>query len=268
MSNEPAASTWLRLCEWYVSPFTAAIRQPLTEMVAKILAGLPGQHALAVSAVEFNVAQHYHGHSCLSFAADEAQAFLDQTGIEQMGAIQFPVESLSRDCVILGHALEAAHDPHALLREADRVLCLGGHLLIVGFNPMSIWGMYRPLRRYWAWHRNALWELPFYRVSRVNDWLKLLDFECVQYSSFGYLPLFKNPQWSQRLQVIERVARYVFPRWGNVYCLLARKRRIPITPIKMRWKMREQVLGVGWAAQPNINGNAHTPMDAQRSLIE
>jgi ubiquinone/menaquinone biosynthesis C-methylase UbiE len=36
--------------------------------------------------------------------------------------------------------LEFAAEPHAILREVDRVMMPVGRLVIVGFNPWSLWG--------------------------------------------------------------------------------------------------------------------------------
>src|SRR5580765_6943369 len=52
-----------------------------------------------------------------------------------------PFDSNSLDLVVLPHALELARDPHLALREVDRVLRPEGRVVIVGFNPGSLWGM-------------------------------------------------------------------------------------------------------------------------------
>jgi len=56
-----------------------------------------------------------------------------------------PFSNDSIDVVLLHHALEFAENPHALLREAHRVLAPQGHILILGFNPLS--RLFRYLRQ-------------------------------------------------------------------------------------------------------------------------
>ena len=52
-----------------------------------------------------------------------------------------PFDSQSLDLVVLPHALELARDPHLTLREVERVLMPEGRVVIIGFNPASLWGM-------------------------------------------------------------------------------------------------------------------------------
>jgi SAM-dependent methyltransferase len=57
----------------------------------------------------------------------------------------WPWQADSLDLVVLPHTLERSADPHACLREVERVLIPEGQVLITGLNPMSLWG-WRPLR--------------------------------------------------------------------------------------------------------------------------
>src|SRR5690606_4575216 len=58
-----------------------------------------------------------------------------------------PLASQSVDLLVLPHTLEYADDPHAVLREAERVLIHEGRLIIAGFNPWSLWGARHRLGR-------------------------------------------------------------------------------------------------------------------------
>ena len=53
---------------------------------------------------------------------------------------RLPFDASSLDLVVLPHALELARDPHLALREVERVLVPEGRVVIVGFNPASLWG--------------------------------------------------------------------------------------------------------------------------------
>src|SRR5689334_12331066 len=54
---------------------------------------------------------------------------------------ELPIATQSVDLVILPHVLEFADEPHQILREVDRVMMPEGRLVIVGFNPWSLWGL-------------------------------------------------------------------------------------------------------------------------------
>jgi SAM-dependent methyltransferase len=53
--------------------------------------------------------------------------------------LQLPLASQSVDLVVLPHVLEGHHNPHEVLREAERVLMPEGHIVISGFNTLSLW---------------------------------------------------------------------------------------------------------------------------------
>src|SRR5690606_34805703 len=53
----------------------------------------------------------------------------------------WPLCEHAADVVVLQHALDFSHSPHGLLREAAHSVRPGGHLLIVGINPWSCWGL-------------------------------------------------------------------------------------------------------------------------------
>ena len=133
----------------------------------------------------------------------------------------WPADSL--DLVVLPHTLERSADPHACLREVERVLIAEGQVLITGFNPWSWWGL-KASRR---WQRQGLQDtapptLIGYR--RLRDWLRLLGFE-VQVSRFaGWTPPLRSEPWMQRLQWMDKAGERWWPILGGVYLLMATKR--------------------------------------------
>jgi SAM-dependent methyltransferase len=136
-----------------------------------------------------------------------------------------PFESASLDLVLLPHALELAADPHALLREVERVLRPEGRLIILGLNPASLWG----LRQNLAWLRPRREPyLPrageFIGYWRLRDWLRLLSFD-VEAARFGlYRPPLSTEAWLQRWQWVDGVGSRWWPVLGAVYFIQAVKR--------------------------------------------
>ena len=142
-----------------------------------------------------------------------------------------PFDANSLDLVVLPHALELARDPHLALREVERVLMPEGRVVIIGFNPSSLWGVRQRLshwcRRFSGHpHRTLFVPSPgeFLGFRRVRDWLRLLSFE-VEAGQFGcYAPPFGSQKWLTRVAQIEPFGDRWWPVLGAVYLVVAVKR--------------------------------------------
>lgn len=55
-------------------------------------------------------------------------------------SVALPFADASLDLVVMPHTLELSLDPHATLREVERVLVPEGRVVITGLNPTSLWG--------------------------------------------------------------------------------------------------------------------------------
>lgn len=151
--------------------------------------------------------------------------------VAEAEAISLVSESV--DLVVLHHVLDYSADPHQLLREADRVLIAGGHMLIIGFNPFSTWGVRHKLGRKFD---NSPWESNLFSSMRLSDWLKLLDFkvEQVQYGLHS-LPI-NSPRLIRYSSFVGKLAQRLNWPTGGIYVISAKKQVLPMTPIREPWK--------------------------------
>lgn len=153
-----------------------------------------------------------------------------------------PFRSDSIDAIFLPHTLELVEDPYAVLREAERVLCAEGCLMICGFNPFSGWGIRRAFAR--SIGRPAFPPQAERLLSerRLRDWVAVLGFDVD--SVYGYLGLFPTKgRLSRTLEFRPRSA------WmAGAYLLKARKRVKTLTLVRPRRRVLQRVL-VG-AAEP------------------
>ena len=175
-------------------------------------------------------------------------------------ALPFPSNSL--DLVVLPHTLEFARDPHQTLREVERVLVADGRVLIIGFNPVSLWGLRQRLGEL----SNALGGRGSNHVPghpepisfhRLRDWLRLLSFEVVG-SEFGCwrLPL-RSERGLQRMPWLERAGERWWPVLGAVYMVSAVKRVRGMHLIGLARKTRQTPLKAPTVAT-NRSGAVHT----------
>ena len=227
-----AAPTVQRLLAW---------EQAQTEAV---LADVFGYHALqagawGVDALAANRMPH-RWRARLEFEAPDVPADL---GFDSR-AWPWPAEAL--DLVVLPHTLERSADPHACLREVERVLIPEGQVLITGLNPWSLWG-WQQRRAQRVATGPAAWPVQAIAPHRLRDWLHLLGFE-VQVQRFaGWTPNWSSERWVQRMAWMDTVGQRWCPIVGGVYLLLATK-RVPgghLLPGKAWRKVPSRAAGAG-----------------------
>jgi SAM-dependent methyltransferase len=176
------------------------------------------------------------------------QSCTDQ-GLEQapglLGCAEaLPLQSDSVDAFVLSHVLELADDAHQVLREIDRCLVAEGHLIVLGFNPYSWWGLRKVM---FGWRGKVPWSLRFVSLPRLKDWLSLLGFDTMQTRY-----LFPYPPWqygagsiNKGTTLLHRLHGDHWPLLAASYLLVARKRVTTLTPIKPRWRPQRSVLAGG-----------------------
>jgi SAM-dependent methyltransferase len=137
----------------------------------------------------------------------------------------------SVDVGLIHHTLDFDSNPHKTLREITRTILPGGKLVIIGFNPWSLWGMMRLVMRQSA---HPPWSGNFISPYRLSDWLNLLDFqiEGCETLEFG-LPSVRT-RWLSAFAWLEVAGRRWWQQSGAVYVLVATKRLATVTPIKPR----------------------------------
>jgi SAM-dependent methyltransferase len=147
-----------------------------------------------------------------------------------------PFANECMDVVLLHHALEFAQDPHSLLREAHRVVSAQGHILILGFNPLSLFGLNLGLRGLWS---TGPWgQAKAMGAGRLRDWLHLLGakVESLHYC-FSAPPIGGEPVQRYLRALDSFCTRHQWPV-GGVYLMHAQKRVMTLTPSRRRWQTR------------------------------
>lgn len=164
----------------------------------------------------------------------------------------WPILTDSVDAIVLPHTLELTRDPHQVLREADRSLIPDGHLVILGFNPRSIWGVRRILTRK---HGNMPWDARFLSMHRIKDWLGLLGFDTLHSHYLFQRPPLQNPRLLEKLKVIDPPSGYGYMLFSAAYILVARKRSVILTPVINGLKQQRRQLfpvGIPGSSQSNV----------------
>ena len=227
-----------RVTDWFEGPLGTRVLREETALAPLVLDDVFGFELLQVGA--WGPAAHL-----LSGARTQHATLLAPqlaTGVTLCAPLDsLPFRSDSIDAIFLPHTLELVEDPYAVLREAERVLCAEGCLMICGFNPFSGWGV----RRAFARHvRGTVFPPQTQRLlseRRMRDWVAVLGFDVD--SVYGYLGMLPTKGRTPRTAFAPRAA------WAaGAYLLKARKRVKTLTWVRPRRRARQRVL-VG-AAEP------------------
>jgi SAM-dependent methyltransferase len=173
---------------------------------------------------------------------------------------QLPFDSDSLDVLLLSHTLEFTHEPHQVLREADRTLIPEGHVVILGFNPWGWWMWWRIIL---GWRGKPPWCGRFIPLTRLKDWLQLLGFDIVEQQGYFYRPPFSSKRIMQKLNFMERLGHRLWPFFSGAYVVVAKKRVATLTPIRPRWRPRRsrlvapELAGNSSSVSSRDNGNGH-----------
>ncbi len=250
MSNE---AIWIaKLRDWYQTDLGGEVLAEEKRVLDELLVSRFGYFLLMINQLSTQVDLLAESRIKCKVRIDIDQRLEGVAQVRAQGD-ELPVVADSIDTVVLAHTLEFAADPHQVLREVDRVLIGDGCVIIVGYNPISLFGLWKQLLKRSG---RPPWCGKFRRVGQLRDWLSLLCFEVVSEHYCFFKPPLGSRTWLQRLSGWARFCTTFLPRQGGVYVLVAKKRVIPITPIGQRWR-RKRRLFPGSVAEPTTRGMKH-----------
>ncbi len=179
-----------------------------------------------------------------------------------------PFAEASVDLVVLPHTLEFSADPHATLREVQRVLVHEGRVAISGLNPASLWGF----RQYRAHLYRSLGSGRLYLPEgcefighwRLRDWLRLLEFELESVAFGCYRPAVRSSGGLARFEWMDGLGGRWWPVLGAAYVVVAVKRTQGAKLVGAKWKKAPAVSG----APVSVAGRAAPTPTASRNDLE
>lgn len=216
---------------WYQSPLGQYLIEQIKNQLDSVLSTSFGYYALQLGCEDLAFRLFENCRVKHIFRLGQWHRQLDV----QIGKTSLPIASDSTDLVLLMHALSQAQEPHAILREVNRVLIPDGKLIIIDFNPVSLWGLRHLLQ---GWLDDAPWAGHYYSAQRMTDWASLLGFEQMYHLRCGYV----LPLNYQKLIYRSRLLVKFSERWlkfsGALNVMVFEKNTIPLTPAKNRWVKR------------------------------
>jgi len=239
------------LAQWYSSGLGQSILGDLEQRLNHCLSDIFGYQGLQIGnlAPERDVLERSGLHRRVILDAPGRPADIHGD------VLNLPIASDTMKLVLFFHTLDFCGKPHQALREADRVLTDDGHLIVIGFNPYSSFGL-RHLAT--GWRQREPWCGHFYSQSRVSDWLSVLDYQVLHQESLFMRPPINSVRLLWRLRQLEKLQRKL-GSLGGLYIVQARKQTIPMTIRRQVWLPQRSALGSG--AMASQVGNRVVPID-------
>jgi len=216
------------MSSWYETPLGQKLLSVENQLLTESLSRRFGYHLLQIGCANMPMFEPSPiGHK---FSITHGNPTDDHCIVAKGEAI--PIASESIDLVLLHHALDYSCYQHRLLREVSRVLIAGGCVVIIGFNPISSWG----IRSRMPGRKSHPWQGKLLSTLRITDWLKLLDFQVEQARHGAYTLPVNSPAMIRYSSVFEKLATRINWPTGGVYMISARKQVTPLTPIQTSWR--------------------------------
>ena len=218
------------LSQWYRSPLGLELIHYERELVARAISG-----RFAASMVQLDSGFHEALFEKRLFGSGLLVSQLENRAhcpviCAQPEALPFQPESL--DMLLMHHTLDICENPYQAVREGAIALKPGGLMIILGFNPYSLWGVRSMLQG----SKNGLgvWNSRFIRAGRVEDWMNLLDFDVERHEKHLFFPPLRRPAWLKRAAYGHRIQRRILPFTGGVYLLVGYKQIVGKLPLGER----------------------------------
>jgi SAM-dependent methyltransferase len=211
---------------WFETPLGRYLLEKERAYLDDVTPDIFGFHAVQVGLPDIDLLRESRIAHCVR-VAHEGHPDIYARGHE------LPFATQSVDLVVLPHVLEFTPEAHAILREVDRVMMPEGRIIIIGFNPWSLWGLRSaigPARGEFPWNGR------FVSLPRVKDWLGLLGFDVSAGRLIGYAPPFASEGWRRRFAFMEPAGDRWWAVGGAVYLLQAIKRVRGMRLITPAWQ--------------------------------
>lgn len=213
--------------------------------LSRLLINYPGRHLLLLSNhVLSSLASSPIPHKIrLSQTPSPASDGTLDCAFLQSNYADLPFASDSINLVILPHTLEYDKNAKHILSEAWRVLTPNGHLILLGINPTSLWGLYKLFS-----YKPPPWNGYFYTIPTICQWIQHLGGQICHTESFFFRPPLTSQSGTwlfDKLFWLEQISPWLFPYLGGIYLIIAQKHI-----------RRLSRLGFAWQFPPALTNNA------------
>ncbi|WP_160169813.1 class I SAM-dependent methyltransferase [Marinospirillum insulare] len=224
LKNQANSLTWQAWQKFWASHLGKEVLRVEAELLAPIMESLCGYHVLSLGSCS---SKHLLASCTIKHKIEWRPSFAlaEHPSCLIADPSKLPLPNDSMDVVLLHHSLEIFDRPHALLKEAARVTLPKGEMLILGFNPYSLWGLAKMLpKSLQAEPLVALKSAAFISQNKLQDWFEFLDLKQEAAQQLFHRPVCNSKKLLVRLADLDqRLDKKNWPLAG-IYLLRVKKR--------------------------------------------
>ena len=219
---------------WNDIPYGTAAKSIVENCLESMLEQAFGYHLLKVGrlSTELNTSSSPISNQFSMSDEPSADLLCDYTHL--------PIENSTIDAIVCSILFEYEANPFKVLREINRIQVSGGHLYIVGCNPLSMLSLGKAIPNK---KNDYPWNGRFFTSHRVRDWLEVLGYQVIEEERVIYHPLLGK---YSETSLWQNIMKSCMPQFGSFYIINAKKVECPLTPSKA-WKKKR---APNWAAAP------------------
>jgi len=109
-----------------------------------------------------------------------------------------------------------------------------------------MWGIRRLLSQH-----DVPWVSSFNNAYHIKNWLRLSEFQIEDHTSLYFRPPVNSEKVFKGLEFLEYMGNLMH-FFGGLYCITARAKVIPLTPIRMKWKQQLGNIRISTTISGNI----------------
>ena len=216
-------SNYTELEKWYKKAPGSGFKKSILDEIHNLKDYTVGNNVLYLGLSEFSKKFQFKSHQSFIFFDN----FNLSSHIENQQ--KMPFGDKSHDLIIIVHTLDYVSNPYDLVRELDRIATDDAKIIIIGFNKSSIWGLLKPFMK-----KVTPWNLKYHSIYAVNEWFKLLNYECKYKETVNFIPFF-HKNLDKFFEYLKFLQKLLLNNFGGNYFLVFNKKVIPFTTQKIKF---------------------------------
>lgn len=208
---------------WLLSPQGAHVLKSLAQELVCVDESLYGTNLL-----QLGLSSHMPCRAYLHFPGSWTVSSIETDPLPSLIASfhQLPFDSSSMDCILAPFTMEICESKKHCLDEIDRVLKPMGHVVFIGVNPWSLWGIalrmsaIKPCSAMYLQHAMTAHG---YEQRMLNN--------CYFIPPLCFFSSNVEEKWIHRLEFLNEMGKMLWPCPAGFYCLVMQKFSSCVTPL-------------------------------------